>query len=440
MKKNREINLLKSMSINGLIKPISVIISLLYTPILLKYLGTEQYGIWSTLLSVLNWFTVFDFGISGGFRNLLSRSLPHGDKEEIKSICSTAYFALISVVIFLFVLTIFPLYFADWSSLFNTAIEVKPALLFILLFVCFNFMFGLTNSIIYANQRAQFVSIISLLVQLLNFISVYVLCRFKYVLYNELTSISLTYLLCCVLVNLIVLIWIWIKNHSYRPSISNFNKKYLKQIFNYGIKLFVLQICAIILFSTDNMIITHLFSPGQVTPYSITHQCFNAVNSFFVAIITPFLSRYTVEESNCNYKWIRRSFIYQVGLWAICFLGMIVLSFSLNYIYNIWLGGNVNVPFSLAFTMCFTMASMMLTSIFSNFLNGIGHIDLQLVVSAISAVINIPLSVFFAKNVGLGTTGVCLATLICQLLGCVFLPLDTFRFIRRRERECRITK
>ncbi len=440
MKKVREINLLKSMSINGLIKPISVTISLLYTPVLLKYLGSEQYGIWFTLLSIINWFTIFDFGISGGFRNLLTKSLPREDKEEIKRICSTAYLALGTVVILLFVLTIAPLCFLDWNNLFNTTLEVKPALLFILLFFCFNFIFGLTNSIIYANQRAHYVSIISLLVQLLNFISVYVLCRYKLVYYNELTSIALMYFMCCVFVNIAVLVWIWANNYKYRPNIHYFNNKYLKQICNYGIKLFLLQACAIVLFSTDNMIITHLFSPSQVTPYSITHQCFNAVNSFFVAIITPFLSRYTVEESNHNYSWIRRSFMYQGVLWGICFLGMFVLAFSLNYIYNIWLGGSINVPTSLAITMCFTMASMMLTSVFSNFLNGIGHIDLQLVVSAIAAIMNIPLSIYFAKNMGLGTTGVCLATLICQLFGCVFLPLDTFRFIKRREQECQNTK
>ena len=58
-----------------MLKPVSMILSLMYTPILLNYLGNEKYGLWATLLSVINWVNYFDVGIGNGLRNLLAKEL-----------------------------------------------------------------------------------------------------------------------------------------------------------------------------------------------------------------------------------------------------------------------------------------------------------------------------------------------------------------------------
>ena len=42
----------KSVLLNVLLKPIGMIISFLYTPLLLNYLGDEKYGVWVTVLSM----------------------------------------------------------------------------------------------------------------------------------------------------------------------------------------------------------------------------------------------------------------------------------------------------------------------------------------------------------------------------------------------------
>lgn len=93
----------------------------------------------------------------------------------------------------------------------------------------------------------------------------------------------------------------------------------------------------------------------------------------------------------------------------------------------------MNVSNYLVFCMVVLMATEMFTGIFSNFLNGVSHINLQLVISVIAAILNIPLSIWFAKYVGLGVTGVCVGTIICQIIGCVCLPLDTLKYLRKKE-------
>ena len=69
----------KSALINMGFKPISAIVSLVYTPMLLSYLGDEKYGLWATVLSIITWINFFDVGIGNGLRNLLAKILAEDD-------------------------------------------------------------------------------------------------------------------------------------------------------------------------------------------------------------------------------------------------------------------------------------------------------------------------------------------------------------------------
>ena len=163
----KEKKLIKSTSIAVLLRPISVVISLIYTPMLLNYLGDEQYGLWATLLSVMNWFTIFDFGIAGGFRNVLSVEVANNDINRIKRVTSTAYMLICTVVSALFCIMLVVVNIVNLHKVFNTSIEMKMAVIFIFSFICFNFIFGLSNAIFYAKQHAEIVPLISVCVQLM---------------------------------------------------------------------------------------------------------------------------------------------------------------------------------------------------------------------------------------------------------------------------------
>ena len=60
-------------------------------PLMIKYLGNEQYGIWSTILAIFSWIVLFDIGIGNGVRNKLAESLAKENKEEAQKYVSTGY-------------------------------------------------------------------------------------------------------------------------------------------------------------------------------------------------------------------------------------------------------------------------------------------------------------------------------------------------------------
>ena len=80
--------MISNMIASGVCKPLSMIISYIYVPIALDYLGVEKYGIWSTILTILSWISYLDIGIGNGLRNRLTESINKKDGQEKKLISS----------------------------------------------------------------------------------------------------------------------------------------------------------------------------------------------------------------------------------------------------------------------------------------------------------------------------------------------------------------
>ena len=75
----------KHMLISTICKPLSMIVSYIYIPLVLNYLGVEKYGIWSTILTILSWISYFDIWVGNGLRNKLTESLAKKDNKEKKA-------------------------------------------------------------------------------------------------------------------------------------------------------------------------------------------------------------------------------------------------------------------------------------------------------------------------------------------------------------------
>jgi len=67
--------------------------------------------------------------------------------------------------------------------------------------------------------------------------------------------------------------------------------------------------------------------------------------------------------------------------------------------------------------------------IFATFLSGIGKIKLSIYHSVLVSIINIPLSIYFAKNLEFGSTGVIMATCVGVVISLLFQPIQFFKII-----------
>lgn len=110
-------------------------------------------------------------------------------------------------------------------------------------------------------------------------------------------------------------------------------------------------------------------------------------------------------------------------------LGVLVLIAVSHPVYRLLAGNTVEIPWVLTFLMgLFTIQSGW-NNIYSFFLNGISKIRLQVILAVLAALANIPLSIFLAGHLGLGSSGVILATILCLFPLSIVQPIQYSKLI-----------
>src|SRR6266516_5422311 len=118
--KERTHNYIRQIKGSIVFKGLAVAISFFAVPLMIRYLGQEQFGVWSTLLSVMSWIVFFDLGLGNGLRNKLAESIAKNEKAEASSYISSAYtlIGLISIASFAVMAVI--TFMIPWQRVFNT--------------------------------------------------------------------------------------------------------------------------------------------------------------------------------------------------------------------------------------------------------------------------------------------------------------------------------
>ena len=186
------------------------------------------------------------------------------------------------------------------------------------------------------------------------------------------------------------------------------------------------------IFATDNLIITQLFGPADVTVYNIAYKYFNYIPIVFFVILTPMWSAYTEAYIKDDIDWIRNAVNKILKVWILLSILIIVMIAAANWVYDIWLNSKIEVPLLLTILMGLFAIVSNWNNIFAYFINGVGKIRLQLYNSIFVAIINIPLSIYFAKNLGMGISGVIAATCVCVGIGAIWSPIQYTKIVNKK--------
>jgi O-antigen/teichoic acid export membrane protein len=408
------------------IKGISILTSLMLVPLTLSMLNNEKYGIWITLYSIVTWFNMMDIGLGNGFRNKFAEAVALNNHYTATKFIETIYFSTVIIALGFFVVysIVHPL--LDWHTLLNIphTFDEDISLIVITVFGLFSIQLILKNitTILLALQKTALSNLILFLGNLLALISILVLGETGNA---NLKTISLTFMLSPIAVYAVSTILLFRKKlKKYLPQKIRIHRVYFYDMMNLGVKFFFIQITAIIMFSSGNFIIAQLFGPEKVTPYNISYRLFVATISVFTIIIAPFWSAYTEAIVKKDYTWIRNTLKNLNKIWLMFAFGLMLLLFASPFVYKLWVGEIVNIPFALSASFALYAALLSWTGMFAQFLNGVGKIRIQLYISIFQCVSTIPLAIVLAKNLALGITGVILATNFNLIISAIILPIQ----------------
>jgi O-antigen/teichoic acid export membrane protein len=399
--------------LNALIfKGMSIAISFVLVPITINYVNPTQYGIWLTLSAVIGWFGFFDIGFGHGLRNRLTESIARRKFKLSRIYISTTYAMLCIIVSVVLVLFFVVNQYINWARILNADAsmgrELSLLALIVFVFFCFQFILQLITTVLTANQQPSYASVFYFLANVISLVIIFILTKTTH---GNLLYLGFVLGLTPVLVLLLSSIWFYSNDYKkLAPSIKYVRFSFVKNILNLGIKFFMLQIAGLILYESSNIIIAQLFGPSKVTTYNIAYKFFSIITMVFAIINLPFWSAFTKAWVEKDIAWIKNTIRSLQLLWILCAATSVLMVIIANFVYRLWVGSEIVVPIGLSAAIAAYGIMNTWNAIYSQFLNGVGKVKLQLIYGVGGALLNIPLAVLLGYR--LGITGVILSSVI----------------------------
>jgi O-antigen/teichoic acid export membrane protein len=380
-----------------------IIVSLVLVPMTINYISPVQYGLWLTISSLLGWMNFFDIGFGNGLRNKLASSVSNNNFDEAKKYVSTTYASLCVISAFLFLCFWLVNPFLNWNKWLNVPGTVPDDIHFIMLIVlssfCFLFVAQLINTVLTAIHKPAISSLLTFLGQFVILIVIYIL---KNTTPGTLTLLVSVLTAIPIFVFVLSSLYLYSKNLKYlAPSIRKIEWKYVRDLMNTGGMFFVIQIGVMFLFQTNNIIITNILGPEAVTEFNVSYKLFSVVTMIFTIIITPYWSAFTDSYVKKDFEWMKNTVRNIRKIWLMLAILSIILLLLSKEILHMWVGEKVQYSSGLSVAMAVYVIVYMWQVLHVYFLNGVGKIKLQLILTVLASAINIPLVVWLGKTWGL---------------------------------------
>ena len=419
------------------IKGASLIISIFLLPLYIKFFNNQTVlGIWYTILSMLNWISLFDLGLGNGLRNKLPSALHVKDMKSAKEYISTTYFTMLvfATILFCFGMILIPkLNLYNLFNIDNNSIEYASLLKSVMIVfagIIMQLILKIITSVLYAIQRS---AIVNLLILLSNAIILVALMFFpsRTIEENLITmswlnvlATNVPYLFCTIVLFFGVL-------KSMKPSIRAFRRRYVKEIFSVGLSLLWLQLVFMMVSSTNEFLISNMTEPQYVVEYQAYYKIFKTAAILVSLALTPIWSAVTKAQVEKNYSWIKRVYQIFLGISALCFVIELCLIPLLQWIMDLWLGdGVITVSIVNSFVFVLSSVTFVLHNVNTSIGNGLSYFSVQMIWMTVAAVLFVPLS-WLLVNIFGNWIGVVLAGVLSMAPYEILAPIYTMRLLKR---------
>ena len=304
---------------------ISTVVSLLYTPFMLRMLGQSEYGIYQLVCSVASYLSLLSFGFNSSYIRFYSRYTEKDREQRISEL--NGMFMLIFSILSILCLIIGACLISNLDVLFKNllASEIKTSkilLFFLTINVSVTFINSVYDSYIVAHERFVFQKLLYLIKTVLNPILTipFLLLGFKSITLTVVTTL-LTF------VNLTINHWYCKYKLGMRVSIVKINTALLKEIAIFSLFIFLNIVTDQINWNMDKFLLGVYRNSIDISIYGVSAQlntyymsCSTIISSVFI----PSINR--IAASNENIKPLNDLFI-KIGRIQFMVLGLICSGF-----------------------------------------------------------------------------------------------------------------
>lgn len=398
-------------------KGTSLLVSAATVPLAVRYLGSEGYGLWITISSAVTMFFVLDIGIANTLTNLISEAYASDDKERAATSFTTAFWLVLGISILLGIAgwTLWP--YVDWPAIFhvqNPALAHETSMAVGVAFIVFLCALpaGLASRVLAGYQELHSANLFAAGGSFASLLGVVLVIHF----HGSLPMLVAVYAGSQAAANAVCLIWICIFRKPWlRPLPTRFRAHLIGSIFHSGGQFFLIQIAGLVVFNTDNLVISHYLSPAQVTPYNVTWKIVSYITAAQVIFFPALWPAYSEAHARGDLAWIRSA--YARNRWitiAVLTIGCAVLLVAGRRIIFLWAGAAAVPSAALLRLMCLWMFIFAITLNQSCLMGATYRVSKQAIYGPLAAVVNLILSILWVRT--MGPTGVLLATVVSYLV------------------------
>ena len=278
--------------------------------------------------------------------------------------------------------------------------ELKVVFGILACFFCMQIVAGVFTTMLLAEQKSAFSSLIQTGGQFFAFIAIWILTR---IVTGNLTILAfiLSGIPCFLLVIVSIIVFHTKKYKDLRPSISSIDFSLTKNILGLGGQFFIITISILFIFQFINIIISRIEGPIAVTQYNIAYKYYNVLNMVAVIILTPFWSAFTEAYVQKDITWMKRMVKKLERLWLLCIPVLVLMIICSDLFFELWIGDSIHISFSLSICMSLYILFQTAGNMYMYMINGTSKVRLQMIVYVCFALITIPLINLSCRKYGL---------------------------------------
>lgn len=394
---------------------LSVAVSVIYVPVLLRYLGQSEYGLYQIVGSFFSYISVFESCMSTGVLRNYCNALGSQDKEAADvtlSMAKVIYRVMAALMVVAGVIVLFA--FRSFYASSFTASELKESSAILLLLFA-NMMVTLLGSvyltILTGHEKFTFLKVLAIIIQVAQPFFV-ILCVRKIPYAITVSTVIVVFNVLTVLMRYLYVT----RKLKIRIVKKKRNRKVIGEIVGLSATILLGCIADQIFWKTDQVILGKLFSTTVAAVYSVGAQIYMMYMQFGTQIASVFYPKVSIlyQEENGLQK-VSDLFI-RVGR-ATFFVILLVLSgfiiFGREFLL-VWVGEGYEAAYWVAIIVMLPFSVDLAQNLGLCILQVKGQYGFRAKIYLLSALLNIITTVLFARRIGI--TGAALSTGISMFL------------------------
>lgn len=396
---------------------VSIVIQLVYMPVMIRLLGQSEYGLYSLVSSVVSYLSLFSLGFSGAYMRFFAKS--YGDREKTASLNGMflTIFSVLAVIATVcgILLSFFPKQiFGD--KLTDTELSKAKILMLILVInIAISLISGLLDSIISAYEQFVFQRVVGLVSTVL---SPFITLPLLLIGYRSIMLVVVSTVL--TLIRFAVNIWFCIKKIKIPISFVGFDLGLLKEIAVFSSFLFINMIIDQINWNVDKLILGHTSGTNEVAVYGVAAQFNSLFMTFSTTVSSVFSPRVNLVAAQKGNKASSEftGLMAKIGRIQWLILGLPTLGFIVfgkYFIVNIFAGESYEDAYAAALLLILPALIPWIQNIGIEMQRALNKHQFRSIIYLIMAIGNVIISI--PLSVRYGVVGVTVGTMISVLLG-----------------------